>query len=320
MINRRDILKGIVGLYAMFGTNIKLYAENSKPNIPHAKRAYDKIALPKQQHHGTYSLEHLIYNRKSFRNYTKEPITLYELSQILWAAQGETPRDGWIGRSVPSAGALYPIELYIVSDNVNGLSNGIFRYLPNEHAILPLRYGNLLHEFFQATDNRATSIKESAVSILISIVSSRISIKYGDRAEKYANIESGAVMQNIYLQSRNMNIGTVFIGAIDYQNTKNFISESEFDISPIGVMPLGKLETSNKITNDMSNLLNKDDVTTLKDGWHLLGSSHEIHDSSIFENTKIVWKYKNDQWYNYSSATDMEFFGIEPKSGFWVKK
>jgi hypothetical protein len=89
------------------------------------------IQLPEPLHDSAISLEESLSRRRSVRSYTDEPLTLQEVSQILWAAQGITDAAGL--RTAPSAGGTYPLELYVVAGNVRGLEPGVYRYLPDGH-------------------------------------------------------------------------------------------------------------------------------------------------------------------------------------------
>ncbi|MBM3957868.1 MAG: SagB/ThcOx family dehydrogenase, partial [Gemmatimonadetes bacterium] len=93
-----------------------------------------RIELPEPVLRGAVSLEQALAQRRSVREYTGEPVTLEEVSQLLWAAQGQTA--DWGARTAPSAGALYPLETYLVAGNVSGLEQGLYRYRPGEHDLL----------------------------------------------------------------------------------------------------------------------------------------------------------------------------------------
>ena len=91
------------------------------------------IRLPEPKHDGTVSVEHALRNRRSVRRFKNEPLTLAELSQLLWAAQGITTPRGF--RTAPSAGALFPLELYVAAGNVSDLPAGIYKYSCRDHTL-----------------------------------------------------------------------------------------------------------------------------------------------------------------------------------------
>jgi len=208
------------------------------------------LKLPAPCIDGKTSVEKALNNRRSIRNYSEDSLTISELSQILWAAQGitqkiEGPPSIWRGeqwveglRTAPSAGALYPIELYIAVGEVKGLSQGVYKYNPQQHAIIKVLEGDKRVDISNAA-LKQSCIRRGAVTIIIFGVYKRTAFKYGKRAERYVQIESGAVCQNIYLQSYALNLGTVFVGAFKDDALKYTlkIPEDEF---PLGIMPIGK--------------------------------------------------------------------------------
>ena len=112
----------------------------------------DTIALPPPQRNSTISLEEAILNRKSIRNYKDEPLSTKEIGQILWSAQGIT-HSGKL-RSAPSAGATYPLELYVVVGNATDLSPGLYHYFPQGHLLKKILSGDLRKELSAACLNQ----------------------------------------------------------------------------------------------------------------------------------------------------------------------
>ncbi|MBU4492453.1 MAG: SagB/ThcOx family dehydrogenase, partial [Euryarchaeota archaeon] len=105
----------------------------------------EKIKLPEPKYDSGTSVEQALLERRSVREYKDEPLKLTEVSQILWAAQGITdPIRGF--RTAPSAGALYPLEVYVVIGNVEGVAKGVYKYEPNEHELVKIRNGNVRDE------------------------------------------------------------------------------------------------------------------------------------------------------------------------------
>jgi len=208
------------------------------------------IKLPAPCYDGKVSLEKALSKRRSIRKYSEDSLSISELSQILWAAQGlskkiENPpsiRRGeqWVGglRTAPSAGALYPIELYIAVGKVKGLSQGLYKYNFQQHAIIKVQEGDKRVDISNAA-LKQSCIRRGAVSIIIFGVYKRTAIKYGKRAERYVQIEAGAVCQNIYLQSCALDLGTVFVGAFKDDSLRSTLNVSE-DEYPLGIMPIGK--------------------------------------------------------------------------------
>jgi len=192
-------------------------------------------ALPQARLQSDVSLEETLVQRRSVREYTDEALTLEDVSQLLWAAQGITSERG--GRTAPSAGALYPLEVYVVTGNVQNLAPGIYRYNPNEHELLKVRDGDVRGELAKAALDQ-TAVQESAMDIIISAVYERTTRKYGDRGVRYVHLEAGHAAQNICLQATALGLGTVTIGAFDDDWVKDLVgmpgNEALLYIIPVG--------------------------------------------------------------------------------------
>ena len=211
------------------------------------------IKLPAPCNDGKVSLEKALSKRRSIREYSEDSLSISEISQILWAAQGitkkiEDPPSSWRAkqwkwmggrRTAPSAGALYPIELYIAVGKVKGLSQGLYKYSPQEHAIIKVLEGDKRVDISNAA-LKQSCIQRGAVNIIIFGVYKRTAYKYGKRSERYVQIECGAVCQNIYLQSYALGLGTVFVGAFKDDSLKSTLNIPE-DEYPLGIMPIGKI-------------------------------------------------------------------------------
>lgn len=194
------------------------------------------IILPQPSTAGNISVEEALLARKSTRTYSKEPLLLSEISQLLWAAQGITRKDG--KRTAPSAGALYPLELYIVAGQVHGLDPGVYRYHPQEHTLERVIHGNRQKEL-SAVALKQQSIQDGAAVLVVAGVYSRTARKYGKRAERYVHIETGHAAQNIFLQAMSLGLSTVVIGAFDDSGVKRVLRMQRNE-SPLLIMPLGR--------------------------------------------------------------------------------
>ena len=194
------------------------------------------IKLPEPAYDSQVSLEQALLKRRSVRDYRDEPLRLEEISQLLWAAQGITDPKGL--RTAPSAGALYPLEIYLLAGKVTGLAAGSYRYLPQEHGLANVAEGDKQAELSKAALSQG-SVKKSAAVIVICAVYERTAVKYGERAERYAHIEVGSVAQNIYLQAVTLNLGTVFIGAFRDDEVRDVVN-LENNERPLCLMPVGR--------------------------------------------------------------------------------
>jgi SagB-type dehydrogenase family enzyme len=195
-----------------------------------------EIPLPDPVKTGRASVEEALQMRRSVRSYSRDPITLQELSQLLWAAQGITDPAGY--RTAPSAGALYPLELTVAVARVEDLDPGIYRYRPPDHTLNRLATGNVTDALFRAALSQS-AVRDAAAVIVISAVPARTTGKYGQRGMRYVYMEAGHAGQNIYLQAESLNIGTVSIGAFDDGEVGRIMNLEKGEI-PLSLMPVGK--------------------------------------------------------------------------------
>ena len=187
----------------------------SKPQKPPLYKTYpgsQKVKLPKPEYRGI-TLEEAIENRRSIRNYSSEPITKAQLSQLLFAAQGVTGKTyGTALRTAPSAGALYPFEIYAVVNNVQDLPRGIYHYSVLDHALELVKAGDFRRRITNAGLEQEM-LGDAAVTFVLSAIFDRVRHKYGERGYRYTYIEAGHISQNIYLQSVSLGLGSVCAGA-----------------------------------------------------------------------------------------------------------
>lgn len=203
-----------------------------KPSLKVDQIEEESIILPAPGLKSNISIEEAILHRRSHRLYKEEPITLKELSQILWAAQGITGQEGnYKLRASPSAGALYPIELYVV------LPNGVYHYLPQKHKLEKIKDGDLRPDLAKAALDQWW-IEETSCDIVITAVYERTMAKYGQRGRRYAILEAGSVAENIYLQAESLGLGTVGIGAFIDEKVQEVLDIPK-NRHPLYIMPLG---------------------------------------------------------------------------------
>jgi SagB-type dehydrogenase family enzyme len=195
------------------------------------------IQLPQPQYDSPSSVESTLAKRRSFRRYLDEPLTLAEISQLLWAAQGITHSRGF--RTAPSAGALYPLELYIAVGKVTALGEGIYKYNPDGHGLSKIVEGDQRTALCRAALNQR-AVNAPAV-IVFCAVYRRITVKYGQRGMRYVFMEAGHSAQNVCLQAVSLNLGTVTIGAFNDHQVKKII-QCQTDEEPLYMMPVGRLK------------------------------------------------------------------------------
>jgi len=206
------------------------------PRINSQTGNFLRIKLPTPQYDSNVSIEETLLERRSIREYTDEPLTLQQVSQLLWAAQGITDPTG--KRTAPSAGALYPLEVYVEVGNVENLGKGVYKYSPDGHELVKVLDGNVRSQLAQAALGQS-SVENSAINIVIVAVFERTTVVYGDRGIRYVHFEVGHAAQNICLQATALNLGTVTVGSFDDQQVKEVLNLPE-DEQPLYILPVGK--------------------------------------------------------------------------------
>jgi SagB-type dehydrogenase family enzyme len=197
----------------------------------------DTVKLPEPKNNSKVSIEKALFERRSVREYKDRSLTLAEISQLLWASQGITDLRGGF-RTAPSAGALYPLEVYVVTGNVDNLSDGIYKYKPHGHELVRVVKGDKRAELCAAALGQP-SVKNNAAVIVIAAVYERTTGKYGERGIRYVHMEVGHAAQNIYLQSVSLNLGTSVVGAFDDRKVKKVMNMPDEE-QPMYIMPVGK--------------------------------------------------------------------------------
>lgn len=188
------------------------------------------IDLPKPKAEGKMSVEESILKRRSRRSYSSRELTLAQISQLLWATQGITDKRRKY-RAAPSAGALYPLEIYIVK------KEGLYRYIPEGHRLESIKSEDLRPELTKAAWGQR-SISEAPVSIVICAIYSRVTSKYGLRGNRYVEIEVGSAAENIHLQAVALGLDSAPIGAYTDDAVAKLL-ELPRDCEPLYIIPVG---------------------------------------------------------------------------------
>ncbi len=198
----------------------------------------ETVELPEPKYESGTSAEEALLRRRSIRRYGKEPLVLAEISQLLWAAQGITePKRGF--RTAPSAGATYPLQVYLVVRNVKGLAKGVYRYRPRRHELLRIRAGDVGDELTAAALGQEC-VGAGAVDVVITAVYEWTTRRYGDRGVRYVHMEAGHAAQNVYLQAVSLNLGTVAIGAFNDEKVRKTLGIPREE-RPLYIMPVGRI-------------------------------------------------------------------------------
>lgn len=188
------------------------------------------IQLPNPALRGNMSLEEAMAKRSSVRQFKKRTLKTEEISQLLWAACGQTRQRG--GKTIPSAGALYPLEVYVVTPE------GVFHYLPHRHGLQPHADGNLIPGLSAAAFNQDCVAKAPAVFV-ISAVYERTMRRYGSRGERYVHMEAGHAAQNIHLEAVALGLGSVAVGAFNDDEVYRVLGLGNKE-KPLYLIPVGE--------------------------------------------------------------------------------
>jgi SagB-type dehydrogenase family enzyme len=190
----------------------------------------ETIKLPTPKYDGSVSVEKALLERRSIRTYKDEPLTLAEVSQILWAAQGIT--DSTTGhRTAPSARALYLLEVYLISGNVTGLPAGMYKYQPQGHELVKVAEGDIKAKLYQAAGQ--APIKNAPAALIITGLTDR------SKDPNWMYLEAGHAAQNVYLQGVSLKLGTVVMGGFKAEEVTKALNLPKNE-KPIYIMPLGK--------------------------------------------------------------------------------
>ena len=187
------------------------------------------VPLPAPENTGTAPLATVLAGRRSVRDFADGGLEDGQVAQLLWAAQGVTSPGG--GRTAPSAGGLYPLEVYLVD------ATGVGRYRPSDH-VLEHRAGSGLREALAAAALEQAHVREAPAVVVITAVVARSAAKYGDRGERYAVLEAGHAAQNVLLQAVALGLGAVPVGAFDDAAVQRVLGLPA-DHAPLELIPVG---------------------------------------------------------------------------------
>ncbi|MDP4147942.1 MAG: SagB/ThcOx family dehydrogenase [Bacteroidota bacterium] len=218
---------------ALLSGRCRMEKEGSRASDPSQQA---RIKLPPPLYKSQTSIEEALLQRRSIRNYKKEQLELRDISQILWAGQGITSENG--GRTAPSAGAIYPLELYVLSGDIKDVPPGVYHYLPAEHSLDLVARGDLRNALSGAASMQG-SVRRGAAVVVITANYQRITRKYKERGVRFAHLEAGHAAQNICLQAVSLGIGTVTVGAFTDSEVTQLLHLPPNE-EPLYLMPLGK--------------------------------------------------------------------------------
>jgi SagB-type dehydrogenase family enzyme len=226
----------VIWLFFMAGL-LLILASCGGSNVTSAVSEKEPVALPSPQKDSETSIEEALLGRRSVRSYGDEAVTIGQLSQLLWAAQGITSGSG--GRTAPSAGGLYPLKVYAVVGNVENLAAGVYIYAPATHSLTKMIDGDLRRALSDATLEQP-SVKQAPLVFVITGLYEVIKPRYGERGILYTHLEAGHAAQNICLQAVGLKMGVVTIGAFDDAGVKKVLGLPEGE-TPFYIIPAGTL-------------------------------------------------------------------------------
>jgi SagB-type dehydrogenase family enzyme len=204
-----------------------------------SKGSDGSVQLPRPRTSSEVSVEEAISRKKSIRRYRDSELTLKEVSQLLWACGGKAADSVTSAtRTYPSAGGVYPLEMYIVVGEVESLDPGVYRYIFEDHTVQLLDRGDFRQNLAQAAVGQRF-VRDAPMSIILTAQIKKIERVYGERgATRYVHMEAGHAAQNVYLQAEAFGLATVAVGAfIDEKVLKLLDIEG---VAPLYIMPVGR--------------------------------------------------------------------------------
>ena len=230
----------LTGCYSKASAN-----QNTNTTLTKIENSPLTYILPAPKTNGKVSVEKALADRRSHRDFQNKGLSAEQLSQILWAAYGITQpvarlRGGL--RTTPSAGALYPLEIYVVVGNVTGIETGVYKYVSQEHKLIRTIDKDVRNELSAAALGQAM-VRDAPVTVVYTAVFSRITERYGERGrERYVYMEIGHSAQNIYLQAEALQLGTCAIGAFTDRGVSKLL-QLPAEKEPLYLMPIGYFES-----------------------------------------------------------------------------
>ncbi len=202
------------------------------------------VKLPHPRTSGDQSLEEIFLNRRSRRDFQTSSLSPSEISQILWAAYGlkEPERGkrytGKANRTCPSAGAIFPLEIYLVAADIIDIPSGFYHFIPDEHALKLIHDKDLREDLYKIAYPREM-IRVAPASLIYIAIESRVMDRFGERGrQRYIPMDIGHSAQNVYLQAEALGLGTCAIGAFDDEGIKQVLDLPAEEI-PMYIMPVG---------------------------------------------------------------------------------
>jgi len=194
------------------------------------------IKLPVPRSDGGAAVEKALQSRRSMRAFSDKALTLSEVGQLCWAAQGVTDDKGH--RTAPSAMATYPLEVYVLASRVEGLPTGLYRYLPASHELVLLRPGATSADLV-AQGAKQEWIKQAPAVFMLTGVAEKANRKKTSKGERFVWVEAGLAAENFFLQAVSLGMGSTYVGGFDDEGMKRFLALPAGE-EPLAVLPVGR--------------------------------------------------------------------------------
>ena len=195
------------------------------------------VKLPEPKLDGRLTVERALFQRRSVREFRAGSLQLGDLGQLLWAAQGVTALGGY--RTAPSAGALYPLELYAAVGQIHDLAPGLYHYRPADHELAKVADHDVRRELGEAALEQ-TWLQNAQVVLALSALAVRTTGKYGNaHGQRFIHMEAGHIAENVALQAEALNLGTAAVAAFDEERVRHILKLKHGE-EPLYLMPVGK--------------------------------------------------------------------------------
>lgn len=222
------MMKTLLLLLAVLMTNIAAAGERGAGSDA-------GVSLPPPPKANALSLNEALAHRRSVREFAPGSLTLAEVSWLVWAAQGVTAPEG---RTAPSAGATYPLEVYVVAGEVEGLADGVYRYRPVSHRLEVVATGDIRLPLAAAALDQEW-VSQAAMVVVIAAVQERTMRRYGKRGERYVHMEAGHAAQNLLLEATALGLGATPVGAFKDAEVARLL-QLPVGQTPLYVIPVGR--------------------------------------------------------------------------------
>lgn len=204
---------------------------------PPGGQGADLIKLPPPAHKGAVSVEEALSRRRTARRFASRPLNLQQVSQLLWGTDGLSDPRGL--RTAPSAGATYPVDLYLVVGElgVDAVAAGVYLYRPREHALELITPGELRPAVARASLSQSW-MAEAPIMVVITGEYRRCMARYGERGVRYTIMEVGHTAENLFLQAEALGLGAGIVGAFEDRNITQVL-KIPAQHEPLLIMPVG---------------------------------------------------------------------------------